>query len=119
MRFRIEFSAASARDFELVFDHLVNSYRGFGERREDAMDHAMRRVLAIRRPADRLGTAPTRGTARDDILPGLRHLSLDRATYWFEANEPARRVAVLAVFFGGQDHVWRMLVRLLGGSGRP
>ena len=42
-----------------------------------------------------------RGTVRDDILPGLRHLSLDRATYWFEVDEPARRV------------------RLLGGSGPP
>ena len=117
MRFRIEFSAAAERDFELVFDHLVDSFRGFGDSREDAMDHAMRRVLDIRRAADRLGMAPMRGTARDDILPGLRHLSLDRAAYWFEVDEPARRVAVLAVFFGGQDHVWRMLVRLLGGSG--
>jgi len=119
MRFRIEFSAAAERDFELVFDHLVDSYRGFGESREDAMDHAMRRVLAMRRAADRLGTAPMHGTARDDILPGLHQLTLDRVAYWFEVDEPARRVRVLAVFFGGQGHVWRMLWRLLGGSGPP
>ncbi len=56
MRFRIEFSAAAERDFELVFDHLVDSYRGFGEIREDAMDHAMRRVLEIRRAPDSQGT---------------------------------------------------------------
>ena len=55
MRFRIEFSAAAERDFELVFDHLVDSYRGFGESREDAMDHAMRRVLESRRAPDSQG----------------------------------------------------------------
>ncbi len=60
MRFRIEFSAAAERDFELVFDHLVDSYRGFGEIREDAMDHAMRRVLEIRRAPDSQGTRQAR-----------------------------------------------------------
>ena len=77
MRFRIEFSAAAERDFELVFDHLVDSYRGFGESREDAMDHAMRRVLEIRRAPDSQGprlAGPQTGWARHQCA--ARHATI-------------------------------------------
>lgn len=57
---------------------------------------------------------PHRGERHDDILPGLRHLAIDRAIYWFDVDEGREAVRVLAVFFGGQDHVRHMLVRLLG-----
>ena len=46
-------------------------------------------------------------------MPGLRHLTIDRAIYWFDVNEAEQRVRVLAIFFGGQDHVRHMLTRLL------
>lgn len=39
MRFRIELAVESERDFELIFDHLVASYRSFGESVEEALDH--------------------------------------------------------------------------------
>jgi hypothetical protein len=48
-------------------------------------------------------------------LPGLRHLSLDRAVYWFRPRRQQREIQLLAVFFGGQDHQRHMLVRLLEG----
>lgn len=51
-------------------------------------------------------------------MPGLRHLALDGAVYWFIADATTRQVRVLAVFFGGQDHQRHMLVRLLGKT-RP
>jgi toxin ParE1/3/4 len=111
--FRIEFSAAAERDFGLIFDHLVASYRGFGESPEAAFAHAETRIRAIRKTADRLATGPHRGVLHPDILPGLRHLTLDRAVYWFDVDDAARRVRVLAVFFGGQDHRRHMLRRLL------
>ena len=66
--------------------------------------------------ADSLATAPLRGESRDDLLPGLRHLALDRAVYWFRPRAEQREIQVLAVFFGGQDHQRRMLVRLLQNS---
>ena len=31
MTFRLEFSVDAERDFALIFDHLLDSYRGFGE----------------------------------------------------------------------------------------
>jgi toxin ParE1/3/4 len=64
MAFAVEFSTESERDFELIFDHLVESYIGFGEAPEAALDHAQHRIMAIRRAADRLATFPIRGTAR-------------------------------------------------------
>ena len=113
MRFRIEFSAEAERDFALIFDHLFESYRAFGETVGEALDHSEDRILAIRRQADRLGDAPHRGERHDDLQPGLRHLTIDRAIYWFDVDEAGKRVRVLAIFFGGQDHVRHMLTRLL------
>ena len=109
----LEFSAKAERDFDLIFDHLLHSYLGFGESLESALDHAGRRVLGIRSAAERILSAPYRGERHDDILPGARHLTIGRAIYWFEVDEARRVVRVLAVFFGGQDHVRHMMIRLL------
>ena len=114
MALEIEFSAESERDFELIFDHLFESYLSFGESVEEALNHGTQRVLGIRKAADSLSLFPIRGTLRDDILPGVRYLTVDRAIYWFDVDETAQKVKILAIFFGGQDHVRHMLVRLLG-----
>ena len=119
MKFAIEFSADSARDFELIFDHLFESYREFGESIETALERAAQRIIGIRAAAERLTSFPIRGTRRDDILPGVRHLAIDRAIYWFDVDEPARKIRILAIFFGGQDHVRHMLVRLLRDDTKP
>lgn len=113
MRFRIEFSAEAERDFALIFDHLFESYLSFGERIEATLDHCEARIHNIRQEADRLAAAPFREERHDDLLPGLRHLTIDRAIYWFHVNEAEQRVRILALFFGGQDHVRQMLTRLL------
>lgn len=116
MAFRLEFAAEAERDFALIFDHLVASYQSFGEPPEAALDHARSRALSIRTAAERILAAPHRGERHDDLLPGLRHLTIDRAIYWFEVDEDATgggTVRILAVFFGGQDHIRHMLLRLL------
>lgn len=112
-QYRIEFSAAAERDFELIFDHLFESYCAFGESAESALALAARRLSEIREATKRLQTAPYRGTPRADLLPGLRYIELQRAIYWFEVDEPSERVRILAIFFGGQDHTRHMLLRLL------
>ena len=117
MAYRLEFSAEAERDFGLIFDHLFQSYLGFGESPESALDRAESRVLEIRSSADRILSAPHRGERHDDILPGLRHLAIARAIYWFDVDEGRETVRVLAVFFGGQDHVRHMLARLLADQG--
>ena len=112
MAFRLEFSEAAERDFDLIFDHLFESYADFGEQTDTAVEHAAARILEIRSAAGRILTAPFRGERHEDLLPGLRHLSLGRATYWFKVDEHRETVRILGVFFGGQDHIRRMLVRL-------
>ena len=113
MAFQLEFSAEAERDFGLIFDHLLESYISFGESAENAIEHAEARVLEIRATADRILTAPHRGERHDDILPGLRHLTINRAIYWFDVDEENESGRLLAVFFGGQDHVRHMLTRLI------
>ena len=114
MRFAIEFSTDAERDFDLIFDHLFESYAAFGEGTEEALEHTARRVMDIRKAVDRLASFPLPGAARDDILPGICFLAIARALYWFDIDRTARKVRILAVFFGGQDHIRYMLVRLLG-----
>ncbi len=115
MRYAIEFSADAEADFVLTFDHLFKSYVALGEDTEEALDRVAQRVMDIRNAAGRLATFPVRGTARDDVLPGIRFVAIAGAIYWFDVDQTTRTVRILAVFFGGQDHVSRMLVRLLGG----
>ena len=117
MAFRLEFSSEAERDFGLIFDHLLRSYLDFGESLESALDHAGTRVLEVRAAAKRNLSAPHRGERHDDILPGLRHLVIGQAIYWFAVDEAGETVRVVAVFFGGQDHVRRMMTRLLEGEG--
>jgi plasmid stabilization system protein ParE len=111
--YTVEFAAEAERDFELIFDFLEESYRNFGESAEDAIAHAARRVEAIRAAAARLGSAPYRGTLHSEMMPDLRHVTMEQAIYWFLVDEDALTVRVLAVFFGGQNHVRQMLARLL------
>lgn len=107
---RVEFAENALRDLDLIFDHLAESYRGFGEADDEAFEHAARRIRAILDAADRL--APHRGGRHDDLAPGLRHVTLDRAVYYFRVGDDGP-VRILAVFFGGQDHQRRMRLRLL------
>jgi toxin ParE1/3/4 len=109
----VVFSKAAEQDLDLIEAHLSAAYRSFGESPTEASTHAATRIEAILAAAERLATAPLRGQARDDLLPGLRQLSLDGAVYWFIVDEDVLQVRVLAMFFGGQDHQRHMLVRLL------
>ena len=114
MAYRLEVSDEAERDFGLIFDHLYDSYLGFGEALEDALDHAEARILEIRAAADRIAAVPHGDERHDNILPGLRHLTIGRAVYWFDVDGDRRTVRILAIFFGGQDHIRHMMARLLG-----
>ena len=116
MAFEVVRSRASDRDLEAIFDHLVTTYQGLGDTPAEALDRAAARVRAIEDDMERLGRAPFQGTLREALRPGLRQVTRNRAVFYFEVEEAAGRVRVLAVFFGGQDHVARMLRRLGRGS---
>ena len=50
--------------------------------------------------ADSLATALLRVESRDDLLPGLRYLALDRAVYWFRLRAEQRDIQAPAVADG-------------------
>ncbi len=110
------FAAEAINDLVLITEYLTQAYCGFGEPLAEANRHAQVRIEAIITAAERLAAAPFRGESHDDLLPGLRHLVLDRAVYWFRPRAELHEIQVLAVFFGGQDHQRHMLVRLLQNS---
>ena len=116
MAWRTEFASDAERDFELIFDHLFAAYRSFGEADAEAFDRAVRRLEGIRIAALSIGRTPFRGTLREDIAASLRHVTIDRAVFWFDLDEPTETVRILAIFFGGQVHVRHMLARLLDRS---
>ena len=112
----VVFAEDAINDLVLITEYLTQAYCSFGEPLAEANRHAQLRIESIIAKAERLAIAPLRGESRDDLLPGLRHLALDRAVYWFRPRAEQRDIQVLAVFFGGQDHQRRMLVRLLQNS---
>ncbi|MEM9787166.1 MAG: type II toxin-antitoxin system RelE/ParE family toxin [Pseudomonadota bacterium] len=110
---RIEFAADVAQDFALIFDHLVAAYVDFGDPRDVAQDRAAARIRAIQSDAEKLAELPFQGTLRHDILPDVRFVRRNNAVFWFRPEAETRIVRVLAVFFGAQDHIRHMMVRIL------
>ncbi|MGF1553691.1 MAG: type II toxin-antitoxin system RelE/ParE family toxin [Paracoccaceae bacterium] len=87
-----------------------------GEDEREAVERAAARVTAIEDILEALGAAPFQGTLMPALMPGLRRVTKDRAIFYFIVDEAQECVLVLAVFFGGQDHQRRMLLRLAGGD---
>lgn len=116
MPWKIEFSTAAEQDLEALFYHFADSFLDFGAGRAEAARQALTRVQQIRDTAERLATAPYRGEIHAAVLPGLRNQTLDKAIYWALLDEQKGRVRVLAIFYGGQDHQRKMLLRLLSQS---
>ncbi|SMO98847.1 type II toxin-antitoxin system RelE/ParE family toxin [Paracoccus laeviglucosivorans] len=112
----VEFAASAVEDLTLIEAHLKDAYITFGDRPVEAARRAEARVDSIIAEAERLTTAPFRGAPHDHLIPGLRHLELDRAIYWYLPDPALCRLQILAIFFGGQDHQRHMLVRLLRES---
>jgi toxin ParE1/3/4 len=66
---------------------------------------AARYVDALVTYCESLTTFPQRGTPRDDLFAGLRITNYrGSAMIAFMANKAAEEVAVVGVFYGGQDY---------------
>lgn len=111
----VELSADADRDLTQILVFLADSYAAFGEPPADALARARTRVSAVRREViAALTTQPFRGTRREDLLPGLRHVTIGRAVPYFVHDEAADRVTILTLFWDGQDHLKRISDRLIG-----
>lgn len=101
------------RDLELIFDFLVAAAEDFGDDEGNAVDRAGRRIAEIEAAMRGLGNAPHQGTLRPHLGDGIRNVTKGRAVFYFENDERRKILRILAVFFGGQDHEARTLLRLL------
>lgn len=109
-------SAAADRDLELIFDFLAAVAQEFGEDPATAFHRAEIRLGEIEDAMERLAMAPHQGTIDVELGEGVRHVTKGRAVLYFDFDEAAGRLRVLAVFYGGQDHRRHMLTRLFGGG---
>ncbi|OLP59116.1 hypothetical protein BJF93_04140 [Xaviernesmea oryzae] len=112
MVYKINPAAAVSTDFDHIFDHLLAAYLGMGDSVEQAYERAASRLNAIAEDLEKFALHPHQGTLNNDLQPGLRHVTKERAIFYFWIDEENRTVNILAVFFGGQDHRHHMLERL-------
>ncbi|MFD1746465.1 type II toxin-antitoxin system RelE/ParE family toxin [Rhizobium helianthi] len=113
MGFKVERSKQSIRDLELIFRHLIESYIGFGDSVEEAIERALQRLQSIESDMNGLARIPHQGTAwSTDSGTHIRHVTKKNVIFYFEINAEPKIINILAVFFGGQDHRRHMLERL-------
>ncbi|TRD17275.1 type II toxin-antitoxin system RelE/ParE family toxin [Palleronia caenipelagi] len=115
MAFRVVRSTACDDDLEAIFDHLFLTYQDFGDSPSEAFDRAADRLRKVETTMEALGTAAFQGERHDDILSGMRHVTKDRAIFYFTLTEALEELRVLAVFYGGQDHHSHVLARIRTG----
>lgn len=103
-------------DLELIFDHLFAAYSELGDPVRDAFERAEQRLLEIEGEIQRLGHVPYQGSLDPRIMDGLRHVTKNSAVLYFVVDEDERRVRILGVFFGGQDHRTHILRRIVAAK---
>jgi plasmid stabilization system protein ParE len=106
-------AAGVGADLEAIYDHLLAALLDFGEPASKAHARCSARIDEIEASIDALAQAPFQGVRDDDVLPGLRHVTKDRAILYFRPDPDRQVIELLAVFHGGQDHTRRMLARML------
>lgn len=104
------------RDLSLIFDFLVAAAEDFGESAETAFDMAERRLVEIVAARLDLGRVPHQGTLRPHLGDGVRDVTKGRTVFYYVVDDDTETLRVLAVFFGGQHHQARILLRLLTGT---
>lgn len=105
-------SADCDEDLDLIYDHLFNAYRDFGDAPGIAFERVVERMRGIEDAMAALGNVPFQGTLESQIMEGLRYATKGRAVFYFLVDERHREVQVLGIFFGGQEHRRHMLDRI-------
>jgi toxin ParE1/3/4 len=91
--FEVEFLPLAEADLFKIYDYIAEKAgRAVAEGYIDRIETACQRLARF----------PKRGTARNDIMPGLRTIGFERrVTIVFRVSEQA--VTIVRVFHGGQD----------------
>lgn len=116
LAFDVVRSANCDSDLEAIFDYQFATYQALGETGADAFERAAARVLNIKTALEAFGKVPFQETLEAQIMDGLRHVTKDRAIFYFTVDEAVQQLRVLAIFFGGQDHRTQLLDRIKAGA---
>jgi len=111
-RYRVRRAADVTRDLDLIEGHLVRTYQEFGEELESAVERASARIEEALAYMRTFATHPHRGTEHADIRPGIRTVTSKSFVFYFEIDDLASEVRILAAFFGGADHSQQIIDRL-------
>ena len=114
MAYEVEVSRQARVDRSDVFAFLHESFAAFGDDDSRAFERAASRIRQIDDTIASLGAVPHRVTLRPDLGPTIRSVTKDRAILYFEVLDKSRTLRVLAIFFGGQDHLAAMRARMRG-----
>jgi len=94
MRYQVDFSPVAQYQLESLYDYIAQA---------STPSIAARYVHGIIDYCESLSTFPLRGTAREDLRPGLRMTHYKkRVVIAFRVQE--RRVTIISIFYGGQDY---------------
>lgn len=113
MVYEVRRSVACRLDLDRIVDHLVMAHMRLGEDADGALRRAASRIDAIEDAIDALGRAPHQGTLWPALMGDLRWVAKGGAVMYFIVDDEDRRMDVLAVFYGGEDHKRHMLDRIL------
>ena len=93
--YTVRFIAAAVDDLSEIFNFVA-------ERAGNRIAEAF--VMRLEASCLSLSLAPHRGTARDDLRPGLRTFGVERrATILFTVNDDRAEAVILGVLYGGRD----------------
>lgn len=96
MSYRVVFSPEAIERLDAIEQYIA---------KEASPLIAARYVNAIVDYCESLSTFPERGTKRDDLFSGLRISNYrGSAVVAFLVNSETETVAIVGVFYGGQDH---------------
>lgn len=111
-RYDVRRVASVARDISGIRKHMIRSYLEFGDTQAIAAERAASRIRDAFDYMLTFATNPHRGTVHPELRGGVRHVTERKFVYYFEVDEPAAEVTILAVFFGGEEHWGQITERL-------
>ena len=96
MSYSVIFAPEAVEQLAALYNHIADAA---------SADIANKYVGGIIAYCECLHTFPIRGVLREDVRPGLRITNYKkRAVVAFEVDEQAAQVAILGLFYGGQDY---------------
>jgi len=111
-RYVVRRAVSVTRDLSAIRRHLISAYEEFGDTRQAATERAAARLREAFDDMQTFATHPHRGTVHPELKDGIRHVTDRNFVFYFEIEEQRAEVKILAVFFGGADHLRQIAERL-------